>query len=372
MPRLIQWKYDIDPSGEGFFCPALTQKRRDYFALKQLRPAEAEAVYQCRPGAKIGSIFVEADFRYFNAPIGLSLGRKHPVIAKWIESKNGIVAQGWDTAMSADSQADHSACVTALFVPCDQWHREGEAETLGDCDQHYDAYILEVLRAKYDIGDLVSAIRQQALKWSPEKIVIEKKASGASAMQALANTGLPIEGVVPQENKRDRAVNGGAGAGSVQGWFKAGRVLFPTYPPLLSGGEWLEPFVRELKDFTGEKGGIDDQVDALVHVVSWGIREGSIGVRFPSDWQSIEDVDRNMTAPTGMAALFGGSVGMDQAELLDAGAIFDPFHDRCGRCKAFRKNQRPSCAVHKRQVSAVHSACENFDSGAEVMAFPRF
>lgn len=370
--RHIQWKYDIDPSGEGFFCPRLTQKRRDYFALKTLRPAECEAVYQCRPGAKVGSIFVEADFRYYEAPLGLGAGRNHPLISRWIEAKNGFVAQGWDTAMSADSQADHSACVTVLFVPCEEFHRPHEAELLGECDQHFDVYILDVLRAQYDIGDLVVAIREQALKWGPEKIVIEKKASGTSAMQALANSGLPIEGVVPQENKRDRAINGGAGAGSVQGWFRSGRVLFPEYPQLISGGDWLGPFIRELKDFTGERGGVDDQVDALVHIVGWGIREGSSGVRFPSDWQTIEQVDRNMTGPTGIAALFSGHVGLDEDSLLDGGTITDPFEHNCGRCRKFNPQQRPSCSEHKRQVSAIHTACESFDNGAGVMAFPRF
>lgn len=370
--RHLKWPYDIDSSGVGFFCPTLEQKRRDYFELKRLRPAEAEAVYQCRPGAKVGSIFVEADFRYFEAPLGLEMGRNNPMVAKWIDQSNGFVAQGWDTAMSAESQADHSACVTALFVPCEEYHRNEDKALLGDCDQHFDVYILEVLRAKYEIGDLVTAIRQQSVKWRPEKVVIEKKASGASAMQALANSGLPLEGVVPQENKRDRAINGGAGAGSVQGWFRSGRVLFPDLPPLVTGTQWLDAFIRELKDFTGEKGGVDDQVDALVHVISWGIREGSIGVRFPSDWQSVEHVDQHMRAPTGLAAVFGGYVGFNEDTLVEQGVIVDPFADRCGRCQNYRPKQKPSCPIIKQQVSAIHAACESFDNGTSVMAFPRF
>lgn len=371
MPQHIRWVYDTDPTNLGFFCPQLEQKRRDYFAIKQLRPAEAESVYQCHPGARVGSIFVESDFRYYEAPIALHMGRNHPIVAKWIEEKNGIIAQGWDTAMSASSQADYSACVTVLFVPCEEFHREHEAELLGECDQHLDAYVLEVYRQKHDIGDLVLAMREQALKWTPERIIVEKKASGASAMQALANSGLPLEGVSPQENKRERAINGGAGAGSVQGWFKSGRVLFPALP----GGlpiEWLAPFIRELKDFSGEKGATDDQVDGLVHVISWGIREGSVSVRFPADWQSVEQVDQHMRAPTGMAAVFGGLVGDSLEQLLEQGIVIDPFENTCGRCRNFRSKERPSCKVHKRMVSAIHSACESFDNGTQVVTFPRF
>ena len=67
----LEWTYGKDKTGQGFFCPELPQKRHDYFVLKLLRPAEAEAVYQCRPGSKIGSIFLASEFRYFEPPTGL-------------------------------------------------------------------------------------------------------------------------------------------------------------------------------------------------------------------------------------------------------------------------------------------------------------
>lgn len=369
--RHIKWVYDVDPSGEGFFCPLLVQKRRDYFALKALRPAECEAVYQCNPGARTGSIFVESDFRYFEAPNGLELGKSSPAVAQFIKDHNGVVAQGWDTAMSAASTADWSVCATALLVPCEEFHRESDAAILGTCDQHYDVYILDIYRARLDIGDLALKIREQALKWNPEKIVIEKKASGASAMQALANTGLPIEGIMPQENKRDRAINGGAGAGSVQGWFKSGRVIFPYLEPPFSVS-WLPELIRELKDFTGEKGATDDQVDALVHVVSYGIREGSAGIQFPTDWQTPEQIDAQMRMPTGLGAIFSGAYNLNDIQsMVDGGAISDPFADRCARCCHFKENKKPTCQLHLRMVTALHS-CDDFDDGTLIHQFPRF
>lgn len=360
----IRWPYDIDPTGQGFFCPALEQKRRDYFALKVFRPSEAESVYQCRPGARVGAIFVEEDFRYYEAPIGLELGRgAAPGIARWVEQLGGTVAQGWDTAMSASSQADHSVCVTVMLVPCEEFHRENEAILLGECDQHYDVYILDVYRGKLDIGDLALEIRKQAIKWNPEKIIIEKKASGASAIQAVANSGLLIEGVVPQENKRERAINGGAGAGSVQGWFRAGRVLFPHMPEPLKV-HWLEPFIREIKDFSGEKGSVDDQVDAMVHVVSYGIREGSVGVQFPEGWRTPQSVDDNMRKVVStIGSVFNGEIPVEAQALINAGLAVDPFSDRCGRCKHFNSRKRPSCTSRKSMVTAINPACDNFDDG---------
>ena len=364
----VKWFYDTDPSGAGFFCPRLEQKKRDYFSLKILRPAEAEAVYQCRPGSKIGSIFVEADFRYFDAPATLTMGVTDPIVRAYVLGKNGIIAQGWDTAMSAQSDADWSVCVTVMLVPCEEFHRASDAAVLGTCDQHYDVYVLDVYRKRLDIGDLTTAVREQALKWNPEKIVIEKKASGASVMQALANSGLPIEGVVPQENKRDRAINGGAGAGSVQGWFKAGRVLFPSVQPPLQV-DWLPDLTRELKDFTGEKGGTDDQVDALVHVVSYGIREGSMAIRFPDNWQSDAQIDANMRAQqNGLPDL---DIFNDPTQLVRDGIINDPFGECCGRCKKFDKQKRPTCTLHGWMVTALHPRCDDFDDGVTVTMFPR-
>jgi predicted phage terminase large subunit-like protein len=368
----IKGVYGKDPTGVGFFCPEFKQKRIDYFALKQLRPAETEAVYQCNPGAKIGSIFVEEDFRYYEAPMNLQMGRNDPIVRAFIEEKGGIVAQGWDTAMSAQSSADHSAGVTVLLVPCEEFHREKEALIIGTCDQHYDVYILDVYRAKLEIGDLALAIKEQAIKWNPEKIVIEKKQSGTSVMQALANSGLPIEGVIVQDNKRDRAVNGGAGAGSVQGWFKSGRVLFPLLGGMLEP-EWLPIYYRELKDFTGEKGGMDDQVDATVHVVSHAIREGSAGVRFLEGWNTPEEAEKQMQQPMLWQNIFGVMAGiMDPETLVADGTIADPFADMCGRCKFFKVKEKLTCTRHKIVVTSINPACELFDDGTMASTFPRF
>lgn len=372
----IKFPYDVDPTGEGFFCPVMVQKRNDYFALKLLKPAEAEAVYQCRPGAKIGSIFVEADFRYFDAPLGLELGRRHHTIAKWIDSSGMMIAQGWDTAMSASSTADWSVCVTIGMIPCEHFHREADAAILPECDPHYDVYVLHVYRAKLEIGDLALAVKEQALLWNPEKIIIEKKASGTSVMQALANSGLPIEGVVPEENKAQRAINGGAGAGSTQGWFRSGRVLFPKLPEPMTV-PWLEKFTQELKDFTGEKGGRDDQVDALVHVCNYAIREGTSGVQFPTGWQSVAQVDANMMAPdnvglqAGLHSAFRQLSPLDDPDaLMTEALIIDPFADTCGRCKLFGPGQH--CRKHDKPTTALSHACYAFDDGTIMASFPRF
>lgn len=381
----IEFVYDIDPKSQGFFWPASEQKRIDYFAIKHLRPSEAESVYQCRPGARTGSIFVEADFRYYRAPNGIDMGLRNPTVRKFVESSGGIVAQGWDTAITATSQSDYTACITVLLVPCYEYHRQEDPTLLGPCDTHYDVYVLEVYKAKVEIGDLVSAIREQHQKWQPTIVLIEKKANGVPAMQALANSQIPMEGVIPVESKRDRAVNGGGGAGSVQGWFRAGRVMFPQMGSEIDTQvflHWLPDFVRELKDFTGEKGGRDDQVDAMVHVIGWAIREGGASVAFPNDWASLENVDAQMIGHNGGPPMPGAGYtardalsrmaeaadhAFDVGVLLERGIIFTPFDGMCGRCQNFKNN---TCTFHRRPIMAIHPACEEYDDGTSDLMFP--
>lgn len=376
----VKIPYGVDPSGAGFFCPQMEQKRDDYFSLKQVKPAVAEAVYQCRPGAKIGSIFVEADFRYFDAPIGLELGVRSDFIREWIESRGMLIAQGWDTAMSASVTSDWSVCATIGMVPCSQFHREKDAIILKECHAHYDVYVLSVYRARLDIGDLANAVQEQALIWNPQKIVIEKKASGTSVIQALVNSGLPIEGVPAEENKLQRAINGGSAAGSTQGWFRSGRILFPCITALPDNGlrffEWLPPFIRELKDFTGEKGGVDDQVDAMVHVTNYAIREGTSGVQFPTGWRTPEEANKQMMKSTASDMIQMGGMfalaALDPKTMEESGLLFDAGNDTCSKCVNYKRGERPSCKLLKINVPALSPACPAFSDGSSETSFPGF
>jgi predicted phage terminase large subunit-like protein len=362
----LKWIYGEDPTGAGFFCPQMEQKRRDYFTLKILRPAEAEAVYQCRPGQKIGSIFIQEDFRYYDPPVGVEIGRASPAVNAWIHSMDGWLAQGWDTALSASANADWSVGITVMFAPCEEFHRAADAAILGTCDSHYDVYILDEMRARLDIGDLAVNMRQFAIKWNPEKVVIERKAHGVAAMQALMNSGLPVVGMNSHENKRDRVITGGGAAGSVQGWYRAGRVLHPSN---VAKCPWVKTLETELKDFTGAQGGADDQVDALAHVINYGIIDGSTSISFPSGWNTPEEVDRNMKNSEGQ--LIRGWQRPPE-ELIDEGVIIDPFANMCGRCLNFHPDRKPNCSVNKWMVSEIHPACDSFDNGDFTSTFPRF
>lgn len=368
----LKFLYGTDPTGQGFYWADSEQKRSEWRDIKRNEPMTAESVYQCRPGAREGTVFLESDFSYYHAPASLADGIVSSEVAQFC-SRGALVAQAWDTGMSAKSSADYTVCVTALLVPCTEWHRDEDSALMGECEAHYDVLILEVYRDKLDIGDLIKAARQQYQKWSPAIVVVEKKAHGSALMQALENSGVPLEAVDPTDSKRKRAVTAiGGAAGSTQGWFRQHRVKMP-FP---TEADWVDALKVELKDFTGQEGGKDDQVDATVHLVNYAIREGGSGVTFPTDWQTPEQVDRQMIAPA--VNDFWGSIN-------DPDSMDDPFDGMCGRCLnytspqgklAHRATNRPGadrknfCLWHQRIMAAMAS-CDDFTPEQHISRIPR-
>ena len=382
--RHYKWAYGKDPSGEGFFWPQ-SSKRGEYFSNKRLSPSITEAVYQCNPGARQGSVFVDEDFsRRFEAPDDLDAGAQ----GAWLQeavAAGGVVVQAWDTAFSANATSDYTVGVTALLVACDHYHNDEDPEVLGPCEAHNDVYLLDIFRERVNFAGTATAIRSAYFKWQPQVVVVEKKAYGVTAVENLEAAGLPIEAVTPGalESKRARAVEGVAG-GSAQGWFRSHRVLLP------SEAAWdIAAFVREMKDFTGEKGGRDDQVDAVVHLIRWAITNGR-GAASVSGWSTPEEVDANMrrqgmvSGPGDVNAYTIGPGAINEMVAGLLGDVLDPFDGFCGRCRHFVQNIRerklktnvdtsamPSqfCAVHRRPTPAMAS-CDDFEHPDQVAIRP--
>jgi predicted phage terminase large subunit-like protein len=361
---VFRLKYGEDPTGRGFYWPTSEQKRTELLNVKRLAPATFQSVYQCNPGAREGGIFLEEYFKGFRAPDGIELGIVHPNVRVFC-GKGHSVVQAWDTAWDAKSTNDFSVCVTALLLPCSEYHRGESVEELGPCEPHFDVLILDVYRERLTWADLPVAFRRQHVKWQPEAIVIEKKQSGIGLYQTMEAAGLNVIGVTPQENKRARVLLG-VGAGSVQGWFKLHRVL------LAEGQTWVRPYKTELKDFTGDKSGKDDQVDATAHLVQYAIDLGSNTAMVPTDWTP-ERIDEIMAIPKapgsfvemmqveqggGQAAAFLSMIGSLQNDSIDV------FADTCARCRHFGVDgfgePRPQfCAIQQRRVAALES-CTSF------------
>lgn len=362
---MIQLKvhYGTDPRGQGFFWPASDQKRGEYFAVKRTRPAEAQSVYQCKPGAREGSIFLESDFAYYDMPQGLDFsdlaaGVAHPGIKAFIARGHGV-GMGWDTAFEATTNADNTVAVPALLVPCSSYHCDEDPLVYGECEPHFDVLILDMYREQLDWGGLVGAFRVMNRKWEPQWHVVEKRGSGISLVQSMTSVGVNVEGVEAIESKRQRAIQG-VGAGSVQGWFRQHRVLFPKKAP------WLRKMRTELKDFTGVKDAADDIVDAIVHLVVKSIQLSSVAGLLPTDW-TVERVDGMMVE--GVSDQVIGALD-PWKPLSPAGTIAwltslpmasdDVFGGHCGRCESFDKS---FCSRWNRNVTALE-LCDYFEQKA--------
>ena len=366
-PQHLKLRYAPDSTGFGFFWPESEQKLKEALTVRRASPADFEATYQCRPGQRTGNIFLAQDLEYyFKPPAHLELGIQSPAVAEFIRNGHGVF-QAWDTAFSTTSQSAHTVCVTGLFVPCDQYHCGEDPAILGPCEHHFDVLILHVFRERIDWGGLISAVKTLYYRWRPQEIIIEKKASGISLIQALQSSDLPIIGVGATDSKGARALNsvGVQSAGSVQGWFRQHRCMVPAYTTQLPPPElaWLPVWMAEMKDFSGADDASSDQVDATVHLVTRAIMMGAGMAVLPSDWSP-----ERSALPQRDAANAFTPEGLSDPRLNDLLFIADlpnnvenPFFGTCSNCT---HNGVTFCPIQKRRMLALDS-CEYYENARD-------
>lgn len=360
----IIYGVDPDPGPHGFYWPTSPSKRREIMSVRRNHPAVFESVYQCRPGRREGVIFIEEDFRYYQPPKNLALGISDPEVAKFCAQFYAIAA-GWDTAMEAESDSNHTVGMIAGLLPCSQYHRGEDSLIYGECEPHLDVYMLDRTRKKLRFGDLVAEFRSMHQKWNPNPHVVEKKGSGIQLYQSMPAVGIHVEGVSSNESKRARAING-VEAGSTQGWFKQWRVHLPH------GAEWVPDYKTEMKDFTGEGDSDDDQVDATVHLTNYAIQTGTSMALTSSDWQP-ENVDEIMDRQESLPEITSAYVSTPRFELLSWIQLApeyasDPFADTCHKCGTQMIDGQPTgyCRRWQRSVVALDT-CEHFAPVGELV-----
>jgi len=145
------------------------------------------------------------------------------------------VVEAWDTAYEEKKGADWTVCVTA-----------GQAQGK--------LYILDVYRARLEFTDLIEAIKREYSKCRPQAVLIEKAASGRSALQVLRRE-TPVPVIEAEPGGTDKI----ARARSITPYFESGRIVF------VAEAAWLATFEDELTLFPDAAH--DDQVDALVYAV---------------------------------------------------------------------------------------------------------
>ena len=116
-------------------------------------------------------------------------------------------------------------------------------------------HILDVSVLKQEYTQLKQTIQNYAVRFKPQQILIEDKASGQSLLQDFRSlTHLPVVAIKPKGDKVLRLA-------SVSSYLESGKVVLPIR------ASWLHDFETELLEFPG--GIHDDQVDALSQFLHW-------------------------------------------------------------------------------------------------------
>lgn len=163
----------------------------------------------------------------------------------------------WDTANKAGTTNAYSACCVVLMT------RE---------NNEFKYYLLEVVRGKWEMPELIRQVIDIYNKWRYEKgggglvkLLIEDKASGTQLIQMLSaqkdGSGyrFDVEPVKPDADKTSRLMG-------VSAYIENGTLQFPQEEP-----DWWTEFKKELLSFPGSR--YKDQVDALTQCINYAMQQ---------------------------------------------------------------------------------------------------
>ena len=145
----------------------------------------------------------------------------------------------WDTAFEKNNRADYSACT--LWGVFDHPDETGTIQS--------NLILLNAFRDRMEFPELKKCAIDNWKEWSPDSVIIEKKASGAPLIYELRAMGIPVQEYTPvRGNDKISRLN------AVSDLFASGRVWAP-------GTRWADEVIDEVASFpSGEH---DDYVDAV-------------------------------------------------------------------------------------------------------------
>lgn len=230
LPRTVTKEPDERKPGE-----ALDPTRYDEEWIEKTKAntpdRDWEAIYQQRPSAGTGSVFLRDTFRYF--------------------------AREGEELLAGDIRAPKRFNRVVASLDCTFKDSAGtDMVGLGLWGQDSSGYwLLDVIDQRMDFPTTLGTVKALHPAWGFTELFVEDKANGSAVIAMLRSeaAGFIIHEVKPLGGKVARA-----NAASIT--FKAGRVFFPRWAP------WLPAYEKQLLQFPS--GSFDDQVDQTTQLIN--------------------------------------------------------------------------------------------------------
>lgn len=220
--------------------------------LKRVResidPRYWAAQYQQQPMSESAQIIKYEDWRIWE-------GLKPPQCS--------FIIHSWDTAFETKNSADYSAFTCwGVFEIEDQ--KTGKTVN--------NLILLDAFKRRMEFPELKATVVEHYKEWKPDILLVEKRASGASLIQELRLSNIPVSEFTPARGKVGQSNDKIARANSVSDLFRSGVVWCPDT-------RWANEVRRDCADFP--VGMSDDLVDSTVQALI-RFREGGL-ISVPSD-----------------------------------------------------------------------------------------
>lgn len=249
-PDADQWRViefpAILPSGNPVW-PEFWSLERLLKTKASIPMAKWNAQYQQNPTAEEGALVKREYWRDWEA--------SSPPTAD-------IIIQSWDTAFSASTRANYSACTTwGVFYN----ESEGRNQII----------LLDAIRGKWDFPQLKDEAYKYFKLWKPDICLIESRAAGAPLVHELRTMGIPVQDVVVGRGARFAPNDKIARVNSITDIFASGNVWAPKQRT------WAQEVIEECAAFpAGEN---DDYMDTVTMALQRFRLGGWIGTNLDND-----------------------------------------------------------------------------------------
>jgi predicted phage terminase large subunit-like protein len=231
------------PSGKPLWSEFWSQKELE--AIKNEIPVSKwEAQYQQNPTSEEGAIIKREMWKIWD--------KEEPPQCEFI-------IQSWDTAFEKNNRADYSACTT--------WGVFYKTDSDGFDTTHI--ILLDAFKDRLEFPELKKKAFELYKEWTPDALIVEKKAAGAPLIYEMRRMGIPLQEYTPSKGS-DKI----ARVNAISDLFASGFVWCPDR-------RWAEEVMEECASFPN--GDHDDLVDSTSQALL-RFRQGGF-IRLNSDEQ---------------------------------------------------------------------------------------